>query len=378
MKRELWKSRNWERKELREENRKRCGICPTMMAAVMTASVLLSGCGANGYATDSAMPAAAQYNGSASSYGESGAGGGVYDKEPAAAAEEYKAITPTEAASEENSGAYSNLPQNRKLIRTVELEMETREFEQMMADLEAQVQELGGYIENLETYNGSSYTGYRSSRWASMSIRIPKEALNGFLENMSVIGNVVRRSDSVEDVTLNYVDMESRRDTLKAEQARLLELLEQAETVEDMIALEERLSNVRYALESMESKLRTIDNQVDYSTVHLHLSEVKELTPVEERTVLQRITEGVADSLKDIGNGIKEGVIWFVIHIPYLVIWAAVTAAAVVILRKRRKKHKEKKATLRADEAALRADAATGRVGGTEQSAETGKEDSQV
>ncbi|MCM1542509.1 MAG: DUF4349 domain-containing protein [Blautia sp.] len=368
MKRELWKSKGFLSKAAKGENGKSRRIYPVAMAAAMTAALLFSGCGAAGLSTDSAMPAAAQYNGSSASYGEAATtvAGGAYDTgymEGGA----YDSMTPMESSSEE-SKAFSNLPQDRKLIRTVDLEVETKEFERMMTELEAQVQELGGYIENMETYNGSSYTGYRSSRWANLAIRIPREALNSFLENMSVIGNVVRRSDSVEDVTLNYVDMESRRDTLKAEQARLLELLEKAETVEDMIALEERLSNVRYGLESMESQLRTIDNQVDYSTVNLYLSEVKELTPVEEKTDLQRITEGFVDSLKEIGNGIKEGAIWFVVNIPYLVIWAAVVAAAAVILRKWRRKRKEKKA-------ALKSEAVSKNTDGAEQPVETGKGD---
>lgn len=367
MKRRLWKSKNLKCSVAKGEKRKSRRY-PAAMAAVMTMAVLLSGCGGSSLTADSAMASSAQYNSSVASYKETtAAAGGTYDAGYMAEGGAYDSVAPMERPTEETEGgAFSNLPQNRKLIRTVDLDMETKEFEQMMSQLETQVQELGGYIENLETYNGSSYSDYRSSRWANMSIRIPKESLNGFLETMSVIGNVVRRSDSVEDVTLNYVDMESRRDTLKAEQARLLELLEQAETVEDMIALEERLSNVRYGLESMESQLRTIDNQVDYSTVHLYLSEVKELTPVDEKTDFQRVTEGFADSIKEIGNGIKEGAIWFVIHIPYLVIWAAVIAAFAVILKKWRKKRREKKA-------ALKADTAVSGMDRTETSAENGK-----
>lgn len=328
---------------------KRDRVCFQTMAAVMAAAVLLAGCGSAKNGADSAAPAAAPYNNSSASYAAETvtAGGGSYDGGYMTAdsvAYDSEAAMDSAVSEEGSAGTGVGISQDRKLIRTVELEMETKEFERMMAELETQIQDLGGYIENLETYNGSSYSGYRTSRWANLTIRIPREALNGFLQNVSEIGNVVRRSDSVDDVTLSYVDMESRRDTLKAEQARLLELLERADTVEDMIALEERLSNVRYYLESMESKLRTIDNQVDYSTVHLNLSEVKELTPVEEKTDLQRITDGFVDSLKNIGRGVKEGIIWFVIHIPYLVIWAAVIAVIIVILKRSRKKRAAKKA----------------------------------
>ncbi len=314
-----------------------------VLTAMAVSAVLFIGCGSAG---ESAVPAAAQYNSASPSYAaDAAAGGAVYEEsyggaESGARASEGVAGEPKSGDADGDIG----LPQDRKLIQTVELEMETKEFDRMMAELETQIQAMGGYIENLETYNGSSYSSSRSSRWANLTIRIPASSLNGFLQDMSEIGNVVRRSDSVEDVTLSYVDMESRRDTLKAEQTRLLELLEKAETVEDMIALEERLSDVRYYLESMESKLRIIDNQVDYSTVHLNLAEVKELTPVEERTDLQRIAEGFVDSIKSIGNGVREGVIWFVIHIPYLALWAAAAAVAIVLFKGLRKKRAARKA----------------------------------
>lgn len=349
MKREFT-GRNFQRKAEKGKRTKSGGKYPVAVAAVMAAA-LLSGCGGADHSTaEMVVPAASSSafyeSGNGAAGGISYDGGAAYDMDYAKTADvSYESeMNPVAMPEEGSNGAALDQSRGRKLIKTVELEMETKEFERMMSELETQIQDLGGYIENLETYNGSSYSSHRSSRWANLTIRIPETALSGFLQNMSEIGNVVRRSDSVEDVTLSYVDMESRRDTLKAEQARLLELLEKAETVEDMIALEERLSNVRYGLESMESQLRTIDNQVDYSTVYLNLSEVKELTPVEEKTDLQRITEGFADSLKEIGNGIKESAIWFVIHIPYLVIWAAVIAALVLILKKRGKKRREKKA----------------------------------
>mgnify|MGYP002226154573 CR=1 FL=1 len=85
-------------------------------------------------------------------------------------------------------------------------------------------------------------------------------------------------------MTLTYVDLQSHRDALQTEQERLLQLLEQAESIEDIITIEQRLSDVRYQLESMESQLRSYDNQVDYSTVYLYIDEVEVYTPVEEET----------------------------------------------------------------------------------------------
>lgn len=238
-------------------------------------------------------------------------GGGIYEE--------------TEDISYDSQPGQSGILDERKLIQNIKLEVETREFEQMMSSLEEQVREMGGYIENMEAYNGSSYSEYRSSRYAVLTIRIPKEKLDSFLGTVSDISNIIRRYDSVEDVTLSYVDMESRSKALRTEQDRLLEFLGKAETVEEIIALEDRLSEVRYQLESMESQLRTMDNLIDYSTVNINISEVRELTVVKEKepTAWMRISEGFLESLGDIGSNIAEAGIWFLVNIPYLLIWAA-------------------------------------------------------
>lgn len=229
---------------------------------------------------------------------------------------------------------------DRKLIKTVNMDVETREYDKLLSAVENKVAELGGYIESLDAYNGSTYYSYRSTRNANLTIRIPKDRLEEFQNTVSELGNVTSRSENVQDVTLTYVDLQSHRDALRTEQERLLQLLEQAESVEDIITIEQRLSDVRYQLESMESQLRSYDNRVDYSTVYLYIDEVEVYTPVEEETVWERISTGFVDSLKNIGEGLKEAAIWFVIHIPYLVIWAIVIAVIVLILKKIKKRTK--------------------------------------
>ena len=229
---------------------------------------------------------------------------------------------------------------DRKLIKTVNMDVETREYDKLLSAVENKVTELGGYIESLDAYNGSTYYSYRSTRNANLTIRIPKDRLEEFQNTVSELGNVTSRSENVQDVTLTYVDLQSHRDALQTEQERLLQLLEQAESIEDIITIEQRLSDVRYQLESMESQLRSYDNQVDYSTVYLYIDEVEVYTPVEEETTWERISAGFMDSLKSIGEGIKEAAIWFVIHIPYLVIWAIVIVIIVLILKKIKKRTK--------------------------------------
>ena len=98
---------------------------------------------------------------------------------------------------EEASGSQTTGQSQRKLIKTVDMSVETKEYDNLLAAVEDKVNLLGGYIESMETYNGSAYSSYRSSRNASMTLRIPQESLNAFLEEISAISNVVRHSENV-------------------------------------------------------------------------------------------------------------------------------------------------------------------------------------
>lgn len=234
---------------------------------------------------------------------------------------------------------------SRKLIKNVNLSVETETFEELLTTITEKTESFSGYIEESYTYNGSNYYG-RGTRNASMTIRIPAQQLDAFLSSVSEVSNVISRNDSVSDVTLQYVDMESHKKALTAEQDRLLELLEQAESVEDIITIESRLSDVRYQIESMESQLRTLQNQVSYSTVYLDIQEVEKLTPVEEQTRGEMIREGFVDSLYGVGNGLLDFGTAVIIDLPYLVVWAAVILLVILIIRlfgKRRKNKKQKK-----------------------------------
>lgn len=240
--------------------------------------------------------------------------------------------------------------QERKLIKTVDLNVETKEYNGFMANIDSQVAKFGGYIEYMDSYNGSKYQNSNKTRTANMTIRVPQSKLTDFLNSVSDICNVVRRNDSVNDVTLSYVDTESRRDALKIEQERLLDLLEKAENLQSIFTIEERLTTVRYQLESMESQLRSLDNKVTYSTVTISVSEVKELTPVveEEKTRWQEIGEGFIESIQSICESFLDFVVWFLINIPFFLIWGIVITVFVLIVKKIRKKHTKK--TVKAEE----------------------------
>ena len=251
-------------------------------------------------------------------------------------------IAKEEITSGENETA---LPEDRKLIQTVRMQVETEDMDAVLQQVDARIAELGGYTESSNVQNGSAYSSKRY-RSASLTLRVPAARLDDFVDRVGEISNIVSSRKTVEDVTLSYVATESRLKALQTEQTRLLELMAKAETMSDLLTVEKRLTEVRTELEQVASALRVFDNQVDYATIHLQIEEVKEYTQVTEpETVWQRIGSGFMKSLKGVGNFLENLFVFLIVSIPYIVLLAAFGFAGVCVIRlmeRRRKKNGKK------------------------------------
>ena len=217
---------------------------------------------------------------------------------------------------------------NRKLIKTVNLTAETYEFDDLVATVEHRVTALGGYIEN-----ASIHTKYDDLKYGNFVIRIPVKKMDSFVTEFSEMSNITDKDSSQEDVTLSYVDLQSHKEALLAEETSLLNLLENATSIEDIILLQERLTNVRYQIESMESQLRTMDNLIDYATINLYISEVETYTPMETPSMGDRISEGFMDSIDEVVEGGKNLIVFLIVNSPFFLIFAVIVLIFALIIR---------------------------------------------
>jgi len=256
--------------------------------------------------------------------------------ETAAETEDARQLTSSSDISRPPSSA-------RKLIRTISMNVETDDFDGLISQLQSKVAQLSGYIEQSDISGSSiTYGNMRPDRYASMTARIPSNKLDSFIAAVESGGNVTNKSESTQDVTLQYSDLESRKKTLSMEQERIWSLLEKADTLEAVIALEERLSEIRYELESMESRLKLYDNQVEYSTINISIHEVlpADFTPVAPESVAQRIKKGFAKNVENVSEALTDLLIGVIAGIPLwlpLLIGLALILAAARRVRKKRK-----------------------------------------
>lgn len=300
------------------------------MLLLLPAVLWLSACGSRSAAE--ARQTAAGYD----------AGMEAVTAETAANDESHTSVQSKEKTSVLPDGSESptTLPAGRKLIRNISMNVETNTFDDLVSGLQAKITGLGGYIEQSDM-SGSSLSsyGHSSARYASITARIPADKADSFMAQVESSGNVTSKSESTQDVTLQYSDLESRKKSLEIEQDKLWEFLKEAESVDTVITLEQRLSEIRYQLESMESQLRLYDNQVDYTTVHLNINEVTVFSPAAAEPVLARINKGLANNLKALKTVTTDLLIGVITTFPF---WLPVALAAGIALFFRRRLKKKK------------------------------------
>lgn len=242
-----------------------------------------------------------------------------------------------EPSPEESGGG---LPAGVKIIYTADVDLETKEFDQASQALDEAVKELGGWFESRSLYQGGSY------RRLSCTIRVPAEQFEPLLERAGEAAHMVSRDAYSEDVSEAYYDSEARLTTQRTKLERLQTLLGQAESMEDIIALESAISETELLIESLTGSLRRYDSLIAYSTVTVHLQEVYRLSEDEAvpQTFWQRVGSALGDGWQRGVERLEDMVILAAGNWLSLLLTAAVVAAAVLAFRKHRKKRKERKA----------------------------------
>ena len=227
----------------------------------------------------------------------------------------------------------TQLPQ--KLVYTGNLTIETLEFDAACEAVSRRVTEMGGFIERSDRSGRTSYNGEGApvlvDRYASYTLRIPSDRFELFMESAGEMGNVVNISRNLDNISQRFYDTQSRLEASRVQYDRLLELLEQAESMEDILVIESRLSEVRYEIESMTTTLRGWQAQVDYSTVHLYIEEVTRYTPPAKQGPLERLVSAVVGSAESFSEGTFDLLISFI----YLFPWLVLVSVVVWLLRKR-------------------------------------------
>lgn len=243
---------------------------------------------------------------------------------------------------------------NRKIIYTGNISLQTLEYDQASNSIHAKITQYGGFIESEDTYNDDPYWYYkertgsaanRTRRNLNITARIPADQFDAFMKDLEKDGQVVNSSINARNVSVTYATREASKKALEIEQSRLLEMMEKAESVEDMIRVEERLTEVERELNSEKTELSALDRDVNFSTIYISLQEVFEYSEkVVEVTYGERLRKAFGRAVDGFVSFWQELILFIVETFPFLIMLAIV----IVLLRRLLRRRREKKAVERA------------------------------
>lgn len=321
-----------QRKEGKIMKRKWTKILPVL---ALSAS-LLTGCGAAGNSSKSmsADTVAPSANNSASqgSYD----GGVAYDN---------YAVTTAESA-ETEGGMTTNQTQDEtlrpdgvtlleeKLVYHCNLEIETLDYPATMTSIKETISKYDGVIQS-ESESDSGYNWYYENyRKTSgtmhnyLEIRVPSRNYDSFLAELDGVGKVISKSTSVDNISQQYYDTTAQIEALQIQEKNLLAMLEKCETIEDMITVEQRLSEVQYELNNLQTTRRYMDMDVAYSYININISEVMEYHQESEPVKRNTFGDRLKNTIVSTGRGFLlflEGILFLIIRLsPYIVIIAVI------------------------------------------------------
>lgn len=265
-------------------------------------------------------------------YGVNGANFAMMDT---AAPEEY--ATRSSSAESYSYTADSGAAQEEtKIIRTVSLSLGSGAFADDLDALQDLCREAGGWV----SYISVSGDAAQASRRASLTLRIPEEKLEEFLQGADGLGRVISQTETAEDVTATYQDTAARLATQQAKMERLQDLMSETATLSELLELESAIADTQYTLDSLQSQLNATDQQVSYATVDISLREESNADAVTSRdlTLSERLRAGLATGWETFWGFCKDMLVFLSAALPYLAA-VGVIAALMHLIFHRRKSH---------------------------------------
>lgn len=194
-------------------------------------------------------------------------GGEDIDRQQATSQLSYDSPDKAESDGRASSGSDQDAEgseSDRKVITTVRTTLKVSDVESAIGSIESQVQSFNGFVESSSLTRDSSNRG-------RMSVSVPAEDLDEFESGLEEEWKVESRDVDRRDVTDSYSEIETELESLRTEHSRLRELINQTDDVENLIGLQERMSEVRSRINYNQQRLDRMDQDIEYSTVHITL-----------------------------------------------------------------------------------------------------------
>ncbi len=257
-----------------------------------------------------------------------------YSNEVANISEEEKEESLTDQSKETESSKETKT--QRMIIHNAAISANVKELSVAQEKITQKVKKYNGYIVESTVYQASE-----SNSYGKMVVRVPEEHFETFLvEAESEVTKVLEHNVTGEDVTEQYVDLESRLKSKRAVEARLLVFMEKAEKTEDLLKISDDLAKVQEEIEIIVGKMKFLENQTSLSTIEMTLYENKIVVPSIENDDLntwEKIKKQFVTSINfllSIGSSI---LVLLLGNLPVLIILGVLAFISYSLFKRRKK-----------------------------------------
>ena len=223
--------------------------------------------------------------------------------------------------------------EERKILRTAQLDVRTSHFDEALAALRGQTAALGGSVTSCDVWGKED-----TARSATLELSIPEGELDGFLTGVGELGTVTRSQSRAQDVTAAYQDNASRLESARAQKQRLDELYAQAQDMEDIVTLTDAIFSVQQEIDALEGQNRSIDARAANAQVTVSLTEVLEEAEPEQTPFTRALAEQAGAGLEALGDFLASLAMALAWALPWLGIAAAVTLGVLLVRRWRHRR----------------------------------------
>jgi len=220
----------------------------------------------------------------------------------------------------------------RHIIQNAHVQMETEEFDDVVSVLRQLSHASEGYVESEMLTN-------RGQRIFTIVMRVPVANFEAVLAQVESLADVRFTNQSAQDVTDRFYDLASGLETRRIEEERILSLIDEAEGVHDLLALETRLSNTRLSIETYLAQLNNMAGQIAFSTINVTLFDIfEEDIVVAAPTLGERIGGAFGDSVDSTVTTAQDIIVFLAgVVIPFAILAVFIFIAYLFVKLLRRK-----------------------------------------
>ncbi|MCR5484728.1 MAG: DUF4349 domain-containing protein [Clostridiales bacterium] len=234
-----------------------------------------------------------------------------------------------------------------KLVYRCSMRLETLKYAETVKAVRANLKKYGGFVQYEEEINNDNVWYYTDGSAGKglmtlmFTARVPTENYEAFISSVEGSGKVMSKESSVDNISKQYHDKEAVISSLEQQEKRLQEMMSKAKTIEEMISVEKRLTEVQTELNRYRTELASMDTDVEYSTVDLNISEVREYSPLDNDEInggfVSRLINTVKRSWRVFRGGMESFIFALVYIIPFAALIAVIVVVTVVIVKKKRR-----------------------------------------